>query len=47
MACAVIGAIRRAKPYVDTSTLQTIYKALVQPYFDYIAPLNGETVVQG
>ena len=23
-----------AKPYVDTTTLQTIYKALVQTYFD-------------
>jgi hypothetical protein len=34
-ASAGIGAIKRAKPYVDINTLQTIYKALVQPYFNY------------
>ena len=32
---AGIGAIRRVKPFVPADTLQTIYKALVQPYFDY------------
>ena len=35
-----IGAIRRVKPFVPADTLQTIYKALVQPYFDP-APLFG------
>jgi aldehyde:ferredoxin oxidoreductase len=39
-----IGAIKRAKPYVDINTLQTIYKALVQPYFNYCSPY-WETVV--
>ena len=32
-ASAGIGAIKRVKPYVDTSRLQIIYKALVQPHF--------------
>ncbi len=36
-----IGAIERAKPYVDINTLQTIYKALVHPYFDYCSTLWG------
>ena len=36
---AGIGAMRRIKPYVPPATLQTIYKALVQPYFDYCSPL--------
>ena len=40
-ASAGIGAIKRAKPYVDTNTLQTIYKALVQPYFNYCSTLWG------
>ena len=40
-ASAGIGAIKRVKPYVDTSTLQIIYKALVQPYFDYSSALWG------
>ena len=33
------GAIKRAKPYVDINTLQAIYKALVQPYFNYCSTL--------
>ena len=37
---AVIGAMRRIKPYVPPATLQIIYKALVQPYFDYCSPLS-------
>ena len=37
---AGIGAIRRAKPYVPANTLQTIYKAFVQPYSDYCSPLG-------
>ena len=36
---AGIGAIRRAKPFDPANTLQTIYKAMVQPYFDYCSPL--------
>ena len=38
-ASAGIGAIKCAKPCVDINTLQTIYKALVQPYFDYCSTL--------
>ena len=34
-ASAGIGAIKRAKPYVDINTLQIIYKALMQPHFNY------------
>jgi hypothetical protein len=36
---AGIGAMKRIKPFVPPATLQTIYKALVQPYFDYCSPL--------
>ena len=32
--------MRRIKPYVPPATLQTIYKARVQPYFDYCSPLS-------
>ena len=35
IASAEIGAIRRIKPYVPAATLQCIYSALVQPYFEY------------
>ena len=38
-ASAGIGAIRRLKPFVPTTSLTAIYKALVQPYFDYCFPL--------
>ena len=38
---AGIGAIKRVKPYVDTSTLQIIYKALFQPHFEYCSTLWG------
>ena len=31
--------MRRIKPFVSPVTLQTIYKTLVQPYFDYCSPL--------
>ena len=30
---------KRVKPYVTADSLETIYKALVQPYFDYCSPL--------
>ena len=36
---AGIGAIRRVKPYVPANTLEIIYKALVEPYFEYCSPL--------
>ena len=38
-ASAGIGAIRSLKPFVPTTSLTTIYRALVQPYFDYCSPL--------
>ena len=38
-ASAGIGAIRRLKPIAPTTSLITIYKARVQPYFDYCSPL--------
>ena len=31
--------MRRINPFVPPVTLQTIYKTLVQPYFDYCLPL--------
>ena len=34
-ASAGIGAIKCTNPYVDINTIQTMYKALVQPYFNY------------
>jgi hypothetical protein len=36
---AGIGAMKHIKPFVPPATLQTIYKALIQPYFDYCSPL--------
>ena len=36
---AGIGAMKRIKPYVPPATLQTIYKSIIQPYFDYCSPL--------
>ena len=33
------GMMKRIKPYVPAYTLQTIYSALIQPYFDYCSPL--------
>ena len=30
-----IGALKRIRPYVPFTTMQLIYKCLVQPYFDY------------
>ena len=38
---AGIGMMKRIKPYVPAYTLQTIYSALIQPYFDYYPPLWG------
>ena len=36
-----IAVMKRIKPFVPNSTLQTIYKAMIQPYFDYCSPLWG------
>ena len=33
-----IAVMKRIKPFVPNSTLQTIYKAMIQPYFDYCSP---------
>jgi hypothetical protein len=38
-ASAGIGAIKCNNPYVDINTIQTIYNALVQPYFNYCSTL--------
>ena len=32
---SAIGALKRVRQFIDTSTAQTIYGALIQPYFDY------------
>jgi DNA-directed RNA polymerase subunit N (RpoN/RPB10) len=31
--------MKRIKPFIPPATLQTIYKALIQPYFDYCSHL--------
>ena len=36
-----LGTLRRIKPFVPITTLQTIYRALIQPYFDYCSPIWG------
>ena len=36
-----IAVMKRIKPFVPNSTLQTIYKTMIQPYFDYCSPLWG------
>ena len=33
--------MKRIKPFVPDDTLQTIYRAMIQPYFDYCSPLWG------
>ena len=38
-ACAGIGASRRIKPFVPLCTLVTLYRSLIEPYFDYCSPL--------
>ena len=37
--CSGIGVIRRIKPFVPLRSLRMLYKALIQPYFDYCSPL--------
>ena len=45
MICNKVGAgievMKRIKEYVPINTLQTIYRALIQPYFDYCSPFMG------
>ncbi|CAH3027020.1 unnamed protein product, partial [Porites evermanni] len=36
---AGIGAMRCIKNFVPVATLETVYKGLVQPYFEYCSPL--------
>ena len=36
-----IAVMKRIKPFVPDDTLQTIYQAMIQPYFDYCSPLWG------
>ena len=38
-ACAGIGALRRIKPFVPLCTLVTLYRSLIESYFDYCSPL--------
>jgi hypothetical protein len=37
--CSDKGALRRIKPFVPQTSLVTLYKSLIQPYFDYCSPL--------
>ena len=37
--CSYVGILRRIKPFVPQGSLVTLYKSLIQPYFDYCAPL--------
>jgi hypothetical protein len=37
--CSGIGAWRRIKPFVPQTSLVTLYKSLIQPYFVYCSPL--------
>ena len=37
----LLGLTPALSPYVPANTLQTIYSALIQPYFDYCSPLWG------
>ena len=34
-----IGVLRRIKPFVPQGSLVTLFKALIQSYFDYCSPL--------
>ena len=36
---AGVGTLKRIKPYIPANMLQSIYSALIQPYFDYCSPL--------
>jgi hypothetical protein len=39
-----IAILRRAKHFIPADTLQMIYNALIQPYFDYCNPQYGAIV---
>ena len=39
--CAGIGVLKRTKPFVHNEYLHTIYKALIQSYFDHCSPVYG------
>ena len=36
-----IAVMKRIKPFVPNGILQSIYNAMIQPYFDYCSPLWG------
>ena len=36
---SAIGALRRIRPLISQSTAEQIYSALIQPHFDYCAPV--------
>ena len=36
---ARVGAMRRIKKFFRVATMETVYKGLVQPYFEYCSPL--------
>ena len=36
---AGLGTLKPIKPFVPTTTFQTMYRALIQPYFDYCSPI--------
>ena len=36
---AGVGMLKRIKPYIPANMLESIYSALIQPYFDYCSPL--------
>ena len=38
-ACVGIGALRRIQAFVPLCTLVTLYRSLIEPYFDYCSPV--------
>ncbi len=38
---AGIAVLKRIKPFIPPDSLQMIYNAMIQPYFDYCSPLLG------
>ena len=36
-----IGAIKRCRPFVNQTTLESVFNALVQPYFNYCSEVWG------
>ena len=45
-ACAGIGALRRVKPFFLLCTPVTLYRSLIEPYFDCCSPLWDTCVKQ-